>query len=68
MQDDWPEIPPFPSTIWQDLGAGGADVLRGALPSGEEACGKNVELVRVHFENVIGVRRIVAADGTGWRG
>ena len=37
--------------------AGGADVLRGTLPSGVEGCRRNMEVTRVHFENVVGVRR-----------
>lgn len=39
-----------------EFAAGSADVLRGVLPSGVEAYRRNMEVVRVHFENVIGFR------------
>ena len=61
MQDVWPGDP---APLVRYL-AEFADVLRGALLSGEGPCGRNVEVARVHFKNVIGVRRIVAADGNG---
>ena len=65
MQDDWPGDPAPLVRYLAEFAAAGADVLRGALPSGEGPCGRNVKVARVHFENVIGVRRIVAADGNG---
>ena len=49
MQDDWLGDPAPLVRYLAEFAAAGADVLHGALPSGEGACGRNVKVARGAF-------------------
>jgi hypothetical protein len=58
------KAPPFPSAIWQSLRLAARTCCVELFLVVRKVVERNVELMWVHFENVIGVRRIVAVTGT----
>ena len=57
---------PFPSAIWQSLRLAVRTCCVELFLVVRKLVERNVEFMRVPFENVIEVRRIVTADGNGW--